>query len=151
MEPTHIFYKELLADDDNIFTANISEKNEEENVKSRKSQEYGISCVRVKPDIGDSSLVKVIDESKLKFLSKKIQEIVKNKREPDLNLTISHGEAKDLIISFKKIRNRLSPYKTYFLQLNNKKNEQIVFYNYYEILKSSVLNGKIQQLTLSFP
>ena len=101
MEPTHIFYKELLADDDNIFTANISEKNEKENVKSRKSQEYGISCVRVKPDIGDSSLVKVRDESKLKFLSKKIQEIVKNKREPDLNLTISHGEAKDLIISFK--------------------------------------------------
>ena len=32
MEPVHIFYKELSADENNIFTADIAEKNEVENV-----------------------------------------------------------------------------------------------------------------------
>ena len=107
--------------------------------------------MKIKLDIGDSSLVKVIDESKIKFQSIKIQELVGNKREPDLNNTISLSETKDLIIPFKKNRNRLSPYKTYFLQLNNKKSEGIVFYNYYKHLKKFGFEWKIQQLTLSFP
>ena len=68
-------------------------------------------------------------------MSERIQELVKNKREPDLNLTISHSETKDLTIPLKKIRNRLSPYKTYFFQHNNQKNEEIVFYNYYKHFK----------------
>ena len=33
MEPIHIFYKQLTVDEDNIFTADITEKNEAENVK----------------------------------------------------------------------------------------------------------------------
>ena len=33
MEPVHIFYKELVADEENVFALNISEKNEVENVK----------------------------------------------------------------------------------------------------------------------
>lgn len=101
MEPV-CFYKELLADENNVFTANISEKNEVENVKFRKSQEYGIRNMSIKPDIDNSFLVKVFDESKLKFLSKKIQELVKTKKEPDLNLKISHSEIKDVIILFQK-------------------------------------------------
>lgn len=101
MEPV-CFYKELLADENNVFTANISEKNEVENVKFRKSQEYGIRSMSIKPDIDNSFLVKVFDESKLKFLSKKIQELVKTKKEPDLNLKISHSETKDVIIPFQK-------------------------------------------------
>ena len=121
MKPTHIFYKELIADKENIFTANISQNNEVEIVKFSKFLEYDITRISIKPDIGDSSLVKVIDESKLKFLSERKQELVKNKREPDLNLTISHSETKDLIIPLKKIRNRLSPYETYFFQHNNQK------------------------------
>ena len=36
MEPIYIFYKELLGDVDNIFTANISEKNKVENLKFLK-------------------------------------------------------------------------------------------------------------------
>ena len=94
MEPV-CFYKELLADENNVFTANISEKNEVENVKFRKSQEYGIRSMSIKPDIDNSFLV-------LKFLSKKIQELVKTKKEPDLNLKISHSETKNVIIPFQK-------------------------------------------------
>ena len=33
MEPIHIFYKELTLDENNIFTANLAEKNEVEEVK----------------------------------------------------------------------------------------------------------------------
>ena len=33
MEPIHIFYKELLIDVNNFFTANLAEKNEVEEVK----------------------------------------------------------------------------------------------------------------------
>ena len=36
MEPTDIFYKELPVDKNNIFTANIAEKNEVEEVKFKK-------------------------------------------------------------------------------------------------------------------
>ena len=37
MEPVHIFYKELPADENNNFTADIAEKNEIENVVFKKS------------------------------------------------------------------------------------------------------------------
>ena len=33
MEPVHIFYKELAADQENVFTLNISEKIEVQNIK----------------------------------------------------------------------------------------------------------------------
>ena len=33
MEPIHIFWKELPVDENNIFTADITEKNEVENVR----------------------------------------------------------------------------------------------------------------------
>ena len=39
MEPIHFFYKELTVDENKFFTANITEKNEVENVKFKKSLE----------------------------------------------------------------------------------------------------------------
>ena len=36
MELIHIFYKELLLNENNIFTANLAEKNEIEEVKFKK-------------------------------------------------------------------------------------------------------------------
>ena len=77
MEPIHIFYKELLADVDNIFTANISEKNEVKNVKFLKSQEYGVTGMTIIPDIKDSSILSVTNEKKLEALSEKNTRISK--------------------------------------------------------------------------
>ena len=73
MEPIHIFYKELPVDENNIFTANITEKNEVEN-----------------------------DIDRLNFLSNSIQNLVNEKKEPDLGLKISNPETKDIIIPFQK-------------------------------------------------
>ena len=56
MEATHIFYKELHVDKNNIFTANIAEKNEVEEVKFKKSKEYAATGLSVNEDT-DSSLV----------------------------------------------------------------------------------------------
>ena len=71
MEPIHIFYKELLVDENNIFTANIAEKNEVENVKFNKSFEY---AVIINQKIGsDSKLVTITDVYKLNEISNNIQ------------------------------------------------------------------------------
>ena len=60
MEPIHIFYKELPADENNISTADITEKNEVENVKFKKSLEYAVTGLLINQDIG-SALVTVTD------------------------------------------------------------------------------------------
>ena len=108
MEPAYIFYRELPTDEENIFSLNISGKNEVENVKFSKSLEYGITGMTVKPDIGNSGLVKVKDERKLKLLSEKIQELDEKTKAPNL----------------------------LFPTQQQQKNEDIEFYNYYEHLKN---------------
>ena len=54
MEPIHIFYKELPVDENNIFTANITAKNEVENVKFKKSLEYAVTELSINQDIGSA-------------------------------------------------------------------------------------------------
>ena len=55
----------------------------------------------INQDIG-SELVTVTDVNKLNILSNSIQNLVKEKKEPDLNLKISNPETKDIIITFQK-------------------------------------------------
>ena len=55
-----------------------------------------------KPDIVDSDIVKVTAQKRLESLSKRIQELVETKKEPDLNLKIVNTEKKSLTRSFKK-------------------------------------------------
>ena len=48
----HIFYKELSADESNIFTVDIEEKNKVENVKFKESQsdpQYAVTGPSIKP------------------------------------------------------------------------------------------------------
>ena len=47
MEPIHIFYKELPADENNIFTADIAEKNDAENVKFKKSVKCAVTGLSI--------------------------------------------------------------------------------------------------------
>ena len=60
MEAIHIFYKELPVDENNIFTADITEKNEVENVRFKKLLEYVVTRLSINQDIG-SALVTVTD------------------------------------------------------------------------------------------
>ena len=96
MEPIHIFYKELPADENNIFNGNITEKNEVENVRFKKSLECAVTGLSVNQDIG-SALVTLTDIGRQNVLSNTIQKLVKEKKDPDLNLEISNPETKDII------------------------------------------------------
>ena len=76
MEPIHIFYKELSVDENNTFTADITEKNEVENVRFKKSLEYAVTWLSINQDIG-SALVIVSDVDQQNFLSNTIQKLIK--------------------------------------------------------------------------
>ena len=81
MEPVHTFYKELPAGEINIFTADIAEKNEAENVKFKKSQEYAVTGLSINQETG-SELIAVTDVNKLNNLRNSIQNLVKEKKTP---------------------------------------------------------------------
>ena len=149
MEQTHIFYKELSVDkNNNIFTADITKKNEVENVRFKKSLEYTVTGLSINQDIG-SALVTVTDVDQENFLSNTIQKLVKEKKDPNLDLEISNLETKDIIIPFrKKSATDCPPIKLTFYNTPAKKMKKlsstIIFYTF----KRLVLFGNISQLIL---
>lgn len=78
MEPTHIFYKELVRDENIIFTANIVEKMRWKRLSSKKLVEYAVTGLSINQDI-DSSLGAVTDTDRQEALSNLIQTLVKTK------------------------------------------------------------------------
>ena len=71
MDPVHIFFKELEINQDNTFTANISQENEVENVVFNTDKEYAVTGMVIKPDITDSELVKIENTKELDKIAKK--------------------------------------------------------------------------------
>ena len=71
MEPIHIFYKELCIDKNSIFTADITERNEVENVRSKKLLEYAVTGLLINQGIV-SALVRVTDVDGQNLLSNTI-------------------------------------------------------------------------------
>ena len=61
MELTHIFDKELPIDENNIFTANINEKNEVQNILLRKSNEYAVAGLAINQNT--DNLIEVTDRN----------------------------------------------------------------------------------------
>ena len=148
IEPIHIFYKELPVNENNIFTANITEKNEVENVKFNKSLEYAATGLSINHDIG-SELETVTDIDRLNFLSNSIQNLVKEKKEPDLELKISNPETKDIIIPFQRRSATDCPLiKLTFYNTTTKKMKKLSFTIIFSIFQSSVLSGGIRCLIL---
>ena len=80
MEPIHNFYKELTVAENNIFTANTTEKNEVENVRFKKSVVYAVTGLLINQDI-NTTLIVGTDMGRQNVLSNLIQKFVKtNKR-----------------------------------------------------------------------
>lgn len=76
-----------------------------------KNKEYAITGMTIKPELVDSELAKKINTKELKRISEEIQDKVKNYKEPNLNLTISHLETKTLLIPFtKRAKTECSPH-----------------------------------------
>ena len=136
MDPVHTFYNELEIDKYNIFTVNISQENEVENVLFGKK--CAVTGRAIKPEIVDSELVKVKNTKELDRISKEIQEITKNYEEPNLTLSISNLETKPVSITFvKKIESDLPRIKLTFFNMTTNKNEDFSVYDYYEHFEQS--------------
>ena len=100
MELIHIFYRQIPLDE-NIFTANLAEKNEVEEVKFKKSKECAITGLSINQNV-DSDLVAVANVDKQEVISNLLQKLVKEKKEPDLDPKIYCEETFEKIIPFEK-------------------------------------------------
>ena len=87
MEPAHVFYKELPLDENNIFSANLAENNEVEEIKFKKSKEYAVTGLSINQEV-ESDLVPVADLDAQNALSELTRNYVKKKKEPNLTLKI---------------------------------------------------------------
>ena len=122
MDPVHIFFKVLEINQDNTFTANISQENEVENVVFNTDKEYAVTGMVIKPDITDPELVKIENTKELDKISKEIQELIKNYKDPDLTLNISNQETKTLLLPFvKKDESDLPKIKLTYFNTTTKK------------------------------
>ena len=122
MDPVHIFFKELEINQDNTFTANICQENEVENTVFNTDKEYAVTGMVIKPNITDSELVKIENTKELEKISKEIQELIKNYKDPDLTLNISNLETKTLLLPFvKKDQSDLPKIKLTYFNTTTKK------------------------------
>ena len=100
MEPTHIFYKKLPINENNILAANLAEKNEVYEVKFKKSREYAATGLSINQDL-DSRVIAAADTDRLEIISSLIQKSVKEKKERVLDLRIRNEETIEKVIRFK--------------------------------------------------
>ena len=57
MESAHVFYNEFPLDKNNIFSANVIETNEIEEIKFKKSNNYAISGVAINQEVNSGFVV----------------------------------------------------------------------------------------------
>ena len=131
----------MSEDENNISTADIKEKNEVENVRFRKSLKYAVTGLSINQEIG-SALVTVTDVDQKKILSNAIQKILKEKKEPDLDLKISNPEKK----RYNNIVLKKSAATVH--QKATKKMKKLSSTITFKTYKSSVFFGKISILIL---
>ena len=128
MDPVQIFFKELEIDQDNTFTANVSQENEVENVIFNTDKEQAVTEMVIKPDIADSELVKIENTNELDSISNEIQELIKNYKDPDLTLSISNPETKTLLLLFvRKDKSDLPKIKLTYFNTTTKRKKMRIF------------------------
>ena len=102
MNPAHIYFKGIDIDQDETFTINVTKENEIENVIFDKDNEYAITGLKINAELPDKKILKIEDVEEQIRVSGEIQEIIKNYKEPDLTLFMSHPEIKTIEIPFVK-------------------------------------------------
>ena len=121
MEPIHLFYRELPIDKNDIFTASLAEKNEVEEIKFKTSKEYAITGLSISQDI-DSNIAAVTDTDREEIISNLTQKLVREKKDPNLDLRSYNEEAFEKITPFKKAtESEIPPTKLTFYNATTKK------------------------------
>ena len=123
MNPTHIYFKEIDIDQDQTFTANFTKENEIENVILNKDTEYEVTGLKINSILSDKELTKIENVKEQSRISPEIQELIKNYKEPDLTLFMSHAETKTVEIPFAK-KNEFEIKLTYFKTTTTKKKKK---------------------------
>ena len=125
MNPAYIYFKELDIDKDNNFTLNFSKDNQIGNVIFDKEYEYVITGLKINVKLPEGQVIKIEDNEKLNQKSKEIQEIIKNYKEPDLTLYMSHPETLKIKIPFEKKSETELPLKKYTYYNTTSKKKKI--------------------------
>ena len=122
MDPSNISFNEIKNDPNNTFTAHFSEENEIENVKFSKEYKYGITGLTINVNLPEKKILKIENEKEQDKISREIQELIKQNKEPNLTFIISHLETKSIRIPFvKKNETELPKKKLTFFNTSTKK------------------------------
>ena len=122
MDPSNICFNEIKNDPNNTFTAHFSEENEIENVKFSKEYKYGITGLTINVNLPEKKILKIENEKEQDKISREIQELIKQNKEPNLTFIISHPETKSIRIPFaKKNEIELPKKKLTFFNTSTKK------------------------------
>ena len=143
MNPAHIYFKEIDIDQNDTFSKNCTKANKIENVIFDKGNEYAITGLKINAELPDKKILKIENVEEQNRVSGEIQEIIKNYKEPDLTLFMSHPETKTIEIPFvKKNESDLPKIKlTYFNSTATKKMRTFSYIILSGILKSLALTG----------
>ena len=136
MNPAHIYFKEIDIDQDDTFTIHFTKENEIENVIFDKDNEYAITGLKINAELPHKKILKIEDVEEQNRVSGEIQEIIKNYKEPDLTLFMSHPETKTIEIPFvKKNESDLPKIKLTYFNSTTTKNENFFIYDFIEHFK----------------
>ena len=139
MDLLHIFYKELPVDDDNIFSANLAENNEIEEISLRKSQKYMVTGLSINQK-ADTDVI-IPDLNARKSLSGMIRSYKKERKKINLDCHFYQKDLFDITIPFKKRSDVFTTGPTYF-DTTTKKLCLSNFTTIIIILQVLVLSGK---------
>ena len=145
MDLSHIFYKELPVDDDNIFSANLAENNEIEEVSLKKDQKYMVTGLSINQKT-DTDVI-IPDLNARNSLSDMIRSYEEERKKIDSHC---HFYKKDLFcitIPFYKRSDVLTTGRTYF-DTTAKKLCVLNFTIIIIILKVLILSGKTIYLNM---
>ena len=99
MQFSHVFYKEITVDESNIFLAHLTENNEVEQIKFKKSKIYAVSRLSVGQDIQS---IDFLSNIKGKKAFSDILRTYGQEKKNDLDLKIYKESWFDIVAPFKK-------------------------------------------------
>ena len=128
MEFSHVFYKEISVHKKNIFSANLAENNDVDQIKFDKSKTYAISGLPIDQDIqSNASLLNIEGKKALSDIlrtygqeKEKFKLVLKVYNEDWFNITVPFQKRTDVLI------NGFEYYDT-----TTQKQETTEFYDYY--------------------
>ena len=147
MDFSHIYYKLIPVDEDQIFSANLTENNEVEQIKFKKSKIYAMSGLSINQDT--QSNVYLPNAERKKALSDIIRKYAEEKNKFHLDLKIYKENYFDINVPFQKRKDVLINGFQYY-HTTTQKQETIEYYDYYYNLKNFGLTWEHASLELRY-